>query len=106
MARELLVRFGLVILVVLAGELLVYSIEHAHAATIGYRIEVRVCGDRGCAHLRTPANLWGGKYARDGRAETIRDTVADYLAEQRLKGRRPRIGVAAKCVPVYGEKEA
>lgn len=104
--REILVRFGLVILIVLAGELLVFSIQHAKAATIGYRIEVRICDDRFCAHIRSADSLWAGQYACSKRAGTIQDMAVDFLNGQRFDGPRPPLKVDAECVPVYGEKEA
>jgi hypothetical protein len=104
--RELLVRFAMVLLVLAAGELLVFTIERAHAATIGYRIRLEVCGEKVCRQIRTPANLWGGKYACDGRAEIIQDEAAAFLRAQAFKGPRPYLKVGARCVAVSGLKEA
>jgi hypothetical protein len=104
--REILVRLGLITLVVLAGELLVHSIQHVHAATIGYRIKVEVCGGKVCRPVRTPANLWGGEYACQGRAKLIQDEAVAFLNAQRLTGPRPSLKLGAKCVAVEGQKGA
>jgi hypothetical protein len=103
--RELLVRLIMVLLVLVAGELLVSAIERAHAATVGYRIEVRVCDDRFCAQIRTAESLWAGQYACAKRAGTIQGLAVDFLNDQRFEGARPSLKVGAECVPVVSDKQ-
>ena len=95
-----------VALVVLAAELFVYQIENAHAATIGYQIQVFACDTSRCARIHTPPHLWGGKYACDGRAEWIKDEAQRIVSERPVKGQRPNIEIRTRCAPAYGDKVA
>lgn len=99
-------RLWLIALVVLIAELFVYGIENARAAQIGYQIQVFACDTAQCVRIRTPSNLWGGKYACDERAEWIKDEAARIVREQPLKGPRAYIEIRTRCAPAYGDKVA
>lgn len=99
-------RLWLIALAVIVVELFVYRIEQAHAAVIGYQIQVLACDTSRCAQIRTPPHLWGGKYACDGRAEWIKDEAQRIVSEQPLKGARPYVEIRTRCVPAYGDKVA